>query len=149
VKRRLFVLINRATNVVVRRLGLRRYRGGDLLYLTTVGRNTGQSRNTPLLYLPEAGRWIVVASNGGAYWDPGWWLNLQAGSPATVQIDGTSTSVTGTEVTGDEREQLWRVLNEKVFNYNRYQARTRRHIAVVALTPVADESRPPGASNPT
>ena len=70
-KRRTFVLINRVTNVVVRRLRLRRFRGGDLLYLTTTGRKTGRPRTTPLLYLGEPGRWIVVASNGGASWDPG------------------------------------------------------------------------------
>ena len=135
-KRRAFVLINRVTNVVVRRLRLRRFRGGDLLYLTTSGRKTARSRTSPLLYLAEPERWIVVASNGGADWEPGWWLNLQAGSPATVQIDGTSTAVTGSEVTGPERERLWALLNEKVFNYNGYPAKVDRQIAVVALSPV-------------
>lgn len=143
-KRRAFVLINRATNVVVRRLRLSRFRGGDLLYLTTTGRKTGRSRTTPLLYLAQPGRWIVVASNGGAGWDPGWWLNLQAGCPATVQIGGTSSSVTAVEITGDERERLWTLLNDKVFNYDGYQAKTKRHIAVVALTPERADFRPAG-----
>lgn len=138
-KRRAFVLINRATNVLVRRLRLRRFRGGDLLYLTTTGRKTGRRRTTPLLYLAEPGRWIVVASNGGAEWEPGWWLNLRAGSPATVQIGQTSTSVTGTEITGAERQRLWDVLNDEVFNYNGYQAKVDRQIAVVALTPTQED----------
>ena len=148
-KRRAFVLLNRAANVVVRRLRLGRFRGADLLYLTTTGRKTARSRITPLLYLAEAGRWIVVASNGGADWEPGWWLNLQAGSPATVQINGTSTAVTATEITGAERERLWGVLNEKVFNYNGYQAKVSRQIAVVALRPASDESSPAQPSNTT
>ena len=148
-KRRAFVLLNRATNVVVRRLRLRRFRGGDLLYLTTTGRKTARSRTTPLIYLAEPGRWIVVASNGGADWEPGWWLNLQAGSPATVQVNGTSTEVTASEVTGPERERLWGVLNEKVFNYNGYQAKVSRQIAVVALRPASDESSPAQPSNTT
>ena len=139
-KRRAFVLINRATNVVVRRLGLRRFRGADLLYLTTTGRKTGRTRTTPLLYLAESGRWIVVASNGGADWEPGWWLNLQAGSPATVQIGRTTTSVTATEITGAERERLWTTLNDQVFNYNGYQAKVDRQIAVVALSPAIANS---------
>ena len=113
-RRRAFVLVNRATNVVVRRLGLRRFRGGDLLLLTTVGRRTGQPRTTPLLYLAEEGRWIVVASNGGADWEPGWWLNLRAGSPGTVKIDGTSMHVSGTELDGQERETVWARLNAEV-----------------------------------
>ena len=139
-KRRAFVLINRATNVVVRRLGLRRFRGADLLYLTTTGRKTGRTRTTPLLYLAESGRWIVVASNGGADWEPGWWINLQAGSPATVQIGRTTTSVTATEITGAERERLWTTLNDQVFNYNGYQAKVDRQIAVVALSPATANS---------
>lgn len=80
-RRALIVRVNRAANAVVRRLGVRRFRGGDLLYLTTTGNKTGKQRTTPALYLLDEGRWIVVASNGGSDWEPGWWLNLRAGSP--------------------------------------------------------------------
>lgn len=136
-QRRIFVLVNRGMNVVVRRLRLRRFRGGDLLYLTTTGRKTGKPRTTPLLYLREQDRWIVVASNGGADWEPGWWLNLRAGSPATVEVDGGSTAVTATEITGAEREEMWRRLNDQVFDYGSYQAKVSRRLAVVALAPAA------------
>ncbi len=136
-KRRAFVLINRAMNVVVRRLRLRRFRGGDLLFLTTIGRKSGQPRTTPLLYLEDGSRWVVVASNGGADWEPGWWLNLRAGSTATVELDGTATPVSGTEITGSERERMWQLLNERVFNYESYQSKVRRQLAIVALTPVS------------
>jgi deazaflavin-dependent oxidoreductase (nitroreductase family) len=137
VKRRAFVLLGRSVNVVVRRLGLRRFRGAALLMLTTTGRKSGKPRTTPLLYLAENGRWIVVASNGGADWEPGWWLNLRSGSPATLEVGGNRMAVTGTEITGTERDRLWRVLNDDVFNYNSYQAKVKRQIAVVELTPVA------------
>lgn len=50
VKRTIFVRLNRIVNAVVRRLGLRRFRGADLLYLTTTGRKSGKARTTPLLY---------------------------------------------------------------------------------------------------
>ena len=136
-QRRIFVLVNRAMNVVVRRLRLRRFRGGDLLYLTTTGRKTGKPRTTPLLYLREQDRWIVVASNGGADWEPGWWLNLRAGSPATVEVDGGSTAVTATEITGAERAEMWQRLNDQVFDYGSYQAKVSRRLAIVALAPVA------------
>lgn len=136
-QRRAFVLTNRAMNVVVRRLRLRRFRGGDLLFLTTIGRKSGQPRTTPLLYLEDGSRWVVVASNGGADWEPGWWLNLRAGSTATVELDGTTTPVSGTEITGSERERMWQLLNERVFNYESYQSKVRRQLAIVALTPVS------------
>ncbi|MFD1055974.1 nitroreductase/quinone reductase family protein [Terrabacter terrigena] len=135
-QRAAFVRVNRVVNIVVRRLGLRRFRGGDLLFLTTTGRRSGQSRTTPLLYLRRDADWVVAASNGGADWEPGWWLNLRAGRPGIVEVAGRSVPVSGSEVTGTEREQLWRELNEHVFDYDGYQARVSRRIAVVVLAPV-------------
>ena len=132
----MFVRLNRVVNVVVRRLRLRRFRGGDLLYLTTTGRKSGQSRTTPLLYLDDGGRWLVVASNGGADWEPGWWLNLKAGSPGTGELNQQHIPVTGREITGAERDAAWQRLNEQVFDYESYQRKVSRRIAVVALTPV-------------
>ena len=134
-KRRAFVLVNRAANLVVRRLGLRRFRGGDLLMLTTTGRKTGQRRTTPLLYLRDGADWIVVASNGGADWEPGWWLNVQAGSAAEVAIGDQTTPVAGAEITGPEREHVWQTLNEKVFDYESYQVKVSRRLAIVRLRP--------------
>ena len=87
--------VGRIANAVVRRLGLKRFRGGDLLFLTTTGRKTGKPRNTPVLYLPDGNGWLVVASNGGADWEPGWWLNLRAGGTGTVELGGKRTEVTG------------------------------------------------------
>jgi deazaflavin-dependent oxidoreductase (nitroreductase family) len=134
VKRRIFVGINRTANAVVRRLGLRRFRGANLLYLTTTGRRSGKPRTTPLIYLQDTDRWVVVASNGGADWEPGWWLNLRAGSAATVEVNGVRTPVTGTEITGPEREVMWKRLCREVFDYNTYQRKVSRQLAIVALT---------------
>lgn len=136
VKRRAFVLSNRAANVVVHRLGLRRFRGGELLMLTTVGRTTGRRRTTPVLYLRDGADWVVVASNGGADREPEWWLNLQAGSPGEVTVNGTTTPVTGVEVEDPEREQVYRRLLSEVFDYDIYQSKVSRRLAVVRLSPV-------------
>lgn len=135
-RRALFVRVNRVANVIVRRLGLRRFRGADLLHLTTTGRRSGTPRTTPLIYLADEPGWVVVASNGGADWEPGWWLNLRAGTPATVEVGGRTVAVRGELVTGPEREELWRVLNEKVFDYESYQRQVSRQLAVVRLVPV-------------
>jgi len=133
--RRLMVGINRVVNVLVRALRLRRFRGGDLLYLTTVGRTSGKPRTTPLIYLDDDGRWIVVASNGGNDWEPGWWLNLRAGTDATIDVRGTKTRVRGAELDGEERDAMWQRLNADLFDFDSYQRKVARRIAVVALTP--------------
>jgi len=127
-------------NALVRRVGLRRFRGADLLYLTTTGRKSGKEHTTPLIYLREQDRWVVVASNGGADWEPGWWLNLRGGAEGIVDAGSRRTSVTGTEITGDERDALWRRLNENVFDFESYQRKVSRRIAIVSLTPT--EPRP-------
>jgi deazaflavin-dependent oxidoreductase (nitroreductase family) len=132
-KRRLFVSLNRIVNAVVVRLKPRRFRGAPVLLLTTTGRKTGKQRTTPLMYLVDGDRWVVVASNGGADWEPGWWLNLRSGGTGTVELDGTTTTVTGTEVDGAERELLWKRLTAEVFDYDTYQRKVSRRIAVVAL----------------
>jgi deazaflavin-dependent oxidoreductase (nitroreductase family) len=135
-KRRLFVTVNRVANAVIARRKPAKFRGGDLLLLTTTGRKTGKPRTTPLLYLDDDGRWIVVASNGGADWEPGWWLNLRAGGTGTVEIGGRTTTVTGAEVQEPERAGVYQRLLDHVFDYDSYQRSVSRRLAVVALTPV-------------
>jgi len=136
-KRRLFVLLNRTANAVVNRLRPKKFRGGDLLLLTTTGRKTGKPRTTPLLYLRDGERWVVVASNGGADWEPGWWLNLRAGGTGTVDIQGDKVTVSGAEIQEPERAEVYQRLLEQVFDYDTYQRIVSRRLAVVALTPAA------------
>jgi F420H(2)-dependent quinone reductase len=42
--------------------------------------------------------------------------------------------VTGTELTGSERDHMWQLLNEQVFDYSSYQAKVTRQLAIIALT---------------
>ena len=136
-KRRAYVLLNRTVNAIVRRLRLRRFRGAPVLYLTTTGRKSGQRRTVPLLYLRDGDSWIVAASNGGADWQPAWWLNLQAAAPgtATIEVEGRTVAVVGAEVGEDERPALWARLNEVLPVFDGYQAKVGRRIAVVRLSP--------------
>jgi deazaflavin-dependent oxidoreductase (nitroreductase family) len=134
-KRTFFVGLNRAVNAIVRRLGLSRFRGGDLLYLTTTGRTSGKTRTVPLLYVRDGDDLVVAASNGGSDWEPGWWLNLQANPEGTVKVGDRELAVTGAEVEAPEREVLWARLSEQIDAYDGYQRKVRRRIAVVRLTP--------------
>jgi deazaflavin-dependent oxidoreductase (nitroreductase family) len=136
-KRRLFVMLNRTANAVVNRLRPKKFRGGDLLLLTTTGRKTGKPRTTPLLYLRDGDRWVVVASNGGADWEPGWWLNLRAGGTGTIDIQGDKVTVSGAEIQEPERAEVYQRLLAQVFDYDTYQRTVSRRLAVVALTPAA------------
>ena len=54
--------------------------------LTTTGRKTGEPRESPLVYLREGDRVIVVASQGGRADNPLWYLNIQADPNVKFQI---------------------------------------------------------------
>jgi deazaflavin-dependent oxidoreductase (nitroreductase family) len=105
------------------------------LLLTTRGRKSGVERTVPLAYLPDDGRWVVVASNGGADRHPAWWLNLLANPNATVQIGRDTRPVVAHRAEGAEWERLWPLLKANNPFYASYERITARQIPVVVLAP--------------
>ena len=130
-----FVLLNRVVNRILRTFGAKRFRGARILYLTTTGRKSGKARTVPLAYVRDGDDFVVAASNGGADWEPAWWLNIQAGGGGTIDVDKQRIQVTASEVEGDDRARLWRALSDQLDSYDGYQKKVRRQIAVVRLTP--------------
>ena len=110
--------------------------GSPVLLLVTTGRKSGLRRTTPLLYLEDGDRHVIVASNGGAPKHPVWWLNLQANPEATVEVGSRKTHVRATEAQGAEKAHLWKRLVRMYGPYEGYQKRTDREIPVVLLEPV-------------
>lgn len=106
------------------------------LFLTTVGRKSGQERVTPLLYLRHGDRFIVAGSNWGQAHHPAWALNLKANPRARVQIGREKTDVVARVAVGEEREGLWPFLEEKWPAYRTYKERSGRDIMVFVLEPV-------------
>jgi len=110
--------------------------GSPVLLLVTTGCKSGRQRTTPLLYLEDGGRRVIVASNGGAAKHPVWWLNLRADPEATVEVGGRKTRVRATEAKGEERRRLWGRLVEMYPSYESYRRRTDREIPVILLESV-------------
>jgi deazaflavin-dependent oxidoreductase (nitroreductase family) len=109
--------------------------GRSFLLLTTVGRKSGKERITPLQYVPDGKRFLLIASNGGALKHPQWLLNLHGKPQAVVQVGAKTINVTATEASGEERSQLWSLITSRYPNFAGYQQRTTREIPVVILTP--------------
>jgi deazaflavin-dependent oxidoreductase (nitroreductase family) len=105
------------------------------LLLTTTGRKSGQRRTVPLAYMEDAGRFVVVASNGGSDRPPGWWVNLRHDPAATVEIGSRTVPVTARESTPDERSRLWPRLKQVNPFFGQYEQITARQIPVVILEP--------------
>jgi deazaflavin-dependent oxidoreductase (nitroreductase family) len=107
--------------------------GSTILLLTTTGRNTGNESATPLIFGLDGDNPVIVASQGGAPEHPGWYRNLAKSPEVGVQIKGERFRARARDAQGEERERLWRAMNEIWPHYDEYQTKTKREIPVVVL----------------
>jgi deazaflavin-dependent oxidoreductase (nitroreductase family) len=132
----LLALITRIHRFVYLKSGGRlgaRLGGTPMLLLQHVGRKTGQLRATPLLYVEDGPRLVVVASNAGDDRTPAWCLNLRHEPEAAVRVGRERYSVRAREADPAERERLWPVLESSYSSYADYRERTKREIPIVIL----------------
>lgn len=106
-----------------------------VLLLTTVGRRSGQARTAPVLYLADGERLIVIGSNAGNPHTPAWALNLEANPEAEVEVGAERRRVRARLARGEEREELWRRMNEQYAGFDDYRARAAREINLFVLEP--------------
>jgi deazaflavin-dependent oxidoreductase (nitroreductase family) len=114
-------------------VGHRWKRGSKILLLTTKGRKTGEPRTTPLIYEEDGDRYVIVASQGGAPTHPGWYRNLTKDSDVELQVLDEVFPAHARTAEGEERERLWKLVNQQWPDYDAYQKRTEREIPVVVL----------------
>jgi len=107
--------------------------GSTILLLTTTGRTSGEARTTPLIYAEDDGRYVIVASKGGAPEHPGWYRNIEKNPVVELQINDEVFPARARTASGDERERLWRKANEVWSHYDEYAMKTDREIPVVVL----------------
>jgi deazaflavin-dependent oxidoreductase (nitroreductase family) len=105
-----------------------------VLLLTTAGRKTGRRRTTPLTYLDDVDRLVLVASYGGAPRHPSWYLNLTAQPEVEVTRGRRTVRMQARTATPDERAELWPRVTSRYRGYAAYQERTTREIPLVILT---------------
>ena len=89
------------------RFGRKLY-GAPVLVLETRGRRTGKARTVPLLYIEDAGDWVVMASSGGDPLHPAWFKNLESDRRATVITEAGRRGVEAFVAVGHEREAALR-----------------------------------------
>lgn len=103
------------------------------LLLTTTGRKSGAKRVSPLSYVRDGERALVLGSNFGQERHPAWSSNLLADPKAWVTIHGDEMPVTATLLTGDERERgMQKFLAYPM--YRSYLSRTDRELRLFALS---------------
>ncbi len=107
--------------------------GHPMLLLDNVGRRSGLLRQTPLLYVPDGERFLVIASNAGDDRPPAWLLNLRANPETRIRVDRERFAVRARVADEDERKDLWRKAVAAYPPYAEYEKRTQRLIPVVVL----------------
>ncbi len=111
-----------------------------ILLLHTVGRKTGRPHVTPIAYFFTDGFYFLVASNWGKPADAGWYYNLLARPRTEIEVRGRILPVEASQAQGPEYERLWQYAVEHHPPYLHYREMTRRHIPIVILRPIPEQT---------
>ncbi len=115
-----------------------RFEGYPLILVRHVGARTGTERVTPVGCFPQSdGRFVIVASNGGARTNPDWYHNLKAHPEINVEFGTETFAVAVRELAGAEREKAWAEIVSAEPGVGETQNKTTRAIPVLLLTPIS------------
>lgn len=110
--------------------------GAPFLLLHHTGAKSGTGRVSPLIYLDDGERLVIVASKGGTDRHPAWFHNLKAHPETVVEVGRDKRRVRAREATDAEREDLWPRLDAIYAPYESYRRRAaNRRIPLVVLEP--------------
>jgi len=113
----------------------RKVAGLPTLILETRGAKSGQRRQALLGYLDEPpDAWLLIASMGGAPYNPGWLHNLAHDPGATIELaGGERIEVSAETLEGAAFEAAWQRIEGLSRRYADYRTQTDREIAVIRL----------------
>jgi F420H(2)-dependent quinone reductase len=117
------------------KLGNKFLRGAEVGILTTTGRKSGEPRDSPLLFLQEGRRIVLVASQGGRATNPMWYLNLKADPKVRFQTKAGVFDLIARDATDAERDEYWPKLDAMYADFANYRSYTDRKIPIVICDP--------------
>jgi deazaflavin-dependent oxidoreductase (nitroreductase family) len=131
-------LMRYLNTVVVRRIRKKGHAMGRMntLVLTTIGKKSGEPRETPVGWFPgEGGSWLIVASAAGAPKNPAWYYNLAANpDKVIIEVDGRKIPVVAEQLHGSARETAWESVVAAAPRFGQYAVKTDRELPVIRLT---------------
>ena len=83
------------------------FAGGSMLLLSTIGRNSGEERTSPMMFKDHGDRILVIASNNGSTAHPAWYINLVSHPSVIVERGAERFAATARTATGEERAAPW------------------------------------------
>ena len=111
--------------------------GDPIVVITSVGATSGKLRKNPVMRVEKDGKYVAIASKGGAPEDPVWADNFRAHPLVDLQDGPEPRSYTVRELEGEERAEWWDHAVATWSTYASYAEKTDRLIPVFLLEPVA------------
>ena len=109
--------------------------GKPVLLLHTIGHKSGQPRMTPLFYLADGDRIILVASNAGTVKDPAWFGNIKVNPEVSMQIRGRYREMRGHPASEQEFEHYWPRVVEMFPTWGEIQEMSLRKFPIAVFEP--------------
>jgi deazaflavin-dependent oxidoreductase (nitroreductase family) len=110
-------------------------KGRPVIILNSIGAKSGKLRKTPLMRVEHDGKYVVVASLGGAPKHPVWYFNLKANPIVELQDLSVKREYTAREIDGEERALWWERAVATWPDFEAYTHKTDRVIPLFLLTP--------------
>jgi deazaflavin-dependent oxidoreductase (nitroreductase family) len=107
-----------------------------IVVITSIGAKSGKVRKNPVMRVEKDGRYVAVASMGGAPQNPEWYYNFVAHPEVDLQDGPVKKSYRARMLEGAEREEWWQYAVDTWPTYGEYQKRTDREIPVFLLEPI-------------
>jgi deazaflavin-dependent oxidoreductase (nitroreductase family) len=107
--------------------------GDPIVVITSVGAKSGKLRKNPVMRVERDGKYLAVASKGGAPENPEWYNNFVAHPEVDVQDGADKATYSARMLNGDERVDWWDYAVRTWSNYGEYQKKTDREIPIFLL----------------
>ncbi|MFL6059753.1 MAG: nitroreductase family deazaflavin-dependent oxidoreductase [Marmoricola sp.] len=110
--------------------------GDPIVVITSVGAKSGNLRKNPVMRVERDGKYVAIASKGGADDQPEWYYNFVAHPEVELQDGAERKTYRARLLTGDERAEWWDHAVSTWSTYGKYQKKTDREIPVFLLEPI-------------
>jgi F420H(2)-dependent quinone reductase len=110
--------------------------GYPIVVITSVGAKSGVLRKNPVMRVERDGKYVAIASKGGAPDQPEWYYNFLAHPEVDLQDGPTKKTYRARVLEGDERAEWWQYAVDTWPTYASYQKKTERQIPVFLLEPL-------------
>ncbi|RNM12447.1 nitroreductase family deazaflavin-dependent oxidoreductase [Nocardioides pocheonensis] len=109
--------------------------GYPIVVITSIGAKSGKLRKNPVMRVERDGKYVAIASKGGAPDQPEWYFNFLAHPEVDLQDGPEAKPYRARLLEGDERAEWWQFAVDTWPTYASYQEKTDREIPVFLLEP--------------